>query len=341
MKAAVLKDAFRVEIEQVPQPTVGEQDVLIKVKASGICGSDLHAYKGVHPFRKPPVILGHEVAGEVVAIGKAVRAIKVGDRVTVEPHISCGRCSSCRKSLPNLCRHKVVPGVGNWLGAFAEYFAAPESQVYVLPDSLSYDGGALVEPLAVAVRSVRRSRLAFGESVAILGSGPIGLLIAMLARKAGARPVMATDILPYNLSIANSVGAVGVNVTQEDLYARGAVLTNEEGFDVVFVTSGTRECLNEAVQLAGPCGRVVVIAMFNSELPITPYRVVSTEQAVIGALTYTPDDFQKAMDLLAQSEMDLTPLITRHVSLEQLDEELKAIAHRTHDTIKSILVFQP
>ncbi len=185
MKAALVTDVEKVSIEEIERPIIKDDEVLIKVKTVGVCGSDLHLFRGTHAFRKPPAILGHEIAGEVVEIGKRVRNLKVGDRVTVEPQYGCGECEFCRQGLINLCTKKIVPGTAKWIGVFVEYFNAPEKTVYKLNDSVSYPMGTMIEPLAVAVRAFRRATVKEKDCVVKLGSGTIGLLCLIVARQMG------------------------------------------------------------------------------------------------------------------------------------------------------------
>ena len=217
MRAAVLKDNYRIVLEDVKEPSPGPGEVKIQVRVTGICGSEVHAFKGTHPYRKPPVILGHELAGDIVEVGSDVEGLKVGDRVTVEPQIGCERCYMCRRGLNNLCESKIVLGTQEWPGSFAEYIIAPAKVVYRLPDGLSYEEGVMVEPLAVGVHAVRWSEMGLGDSVLVLGAGTIGLVTIMAARQAGARRIFATDVLDFNLAKAKELGATHtINVRQED-----------------------------------------------------------------------------------------------------------------------------
>lgn len=340
MKAAVLTGTREVEILDMPVPSVGSKDVLIKTAAAGVCGSDMHVFRGKHPFRKPPVVLGHEISGVVAEVGVEVRNFVPGDRVTVEPQIACGECYYCRHSAPNLCDSKKVPGTGNWLGTFADYFVAPESIVYRIPDSVSLEVGALAEPLAVTVRAVSRAGIHGGETVAITGSGTIGIMTMVCARLAGAAKILTTDVLPYNLEQARRLGADrAVDVLHEDLQAARDEFTGGLGFDVVFVTSGAPESIQEASRLARRQGRVVIIAMYNQDVPLDAYRLVSGEQEVMGSIVYTPEDFRKSLELLANGPFDWASLITGRVAMPRLQEELTAIDTRQRGTIKTLLVF--
>ncbi|MDR3265344.1 MAG: alcohol dehydrogenase catalytic domain-containing protein, partial [Synergistaceae bacterium] len=171
MKAAVVTGTEIVTIQDVEKPVPQDDEVLIKVVTAGVCGSDLHLFRGTHAFRKPPAILGHEVAGDIVEVGKNVKKFRVGDRVTVEPHVGCGECEFCRRDLVNLCTGKTAPGTSKWIGTFVEYFNAPEKTLYKLDEGVSYEVGTLIEPLAVAVHVLERRSVKEKDCLVILGAG--------------------------------------------------------------------------------------------------------------------------------------------------------------------------
>lgn len=339
MKAAVLTQTKQIEIQDLPIPAVSPGDVLIRTAATGICGSDLHVFRGTHPFRKPPVVLGHEIAGVVERVGADVQDFKPGDRVTVEPQVACGECYYCNRGLPNLCCNKKVPGMGNWVGTFAEYFVAPESIVYRVPDNVSLEVAALSEPLAVAVRAVKRAGIRGGETIAITGSGTIGIMVLIAARLAGAARAMTTDVVPYNLEQGRRVGAdLAVDARGEDVSAVGLAFTQGLGFDVVFVTSGSPDSIKEASRLARKQGRVVVISMYNQDIPVDAFRIVSGEQEVVGSIVYTPEDFSDAIGLLEQRRFDWASLITARIDMSHLQAEMTATGARQRGTIKTMLI---
>lgn len=325
MKAAVLEAARSLVVRDVDEPTRGESDVVIEVRASGVCGSDLHTYRGHHPFRKPPVVLGHEVAGTVIGVGGAVEGVRVGDRVAVEPHIYCGGCEFCARGLVNLCRNKRVPGVG-WAGTFSERIAAPEAVVHGLEDTVSYEEGAMLEPLAVAYRAFRTGGIGPGSRVAVLGAGTIGSLVARLCQHAGVQELMVTDVKDYNLGFVASLGPCkAVNAGVTDTVEAGLEITDGEGFDAVVLTSGSRGSFTEAVRLCKPRGTVVAVALYPGEIPFDANLLVTREVTAQGCLTYTSDDFEGVVKLVNRGEIDLKPFITERVGLEEAPEALRRI----------------
>ena len=199
---------------EIDIPEVGDDEVLIKIKKIGICGSDIHVYHGTHPFTSYPVTQGHEVSGEVVEVGKNVSKVKAGDRVTIEPQVRCGKCYPCRHGKYNLCEELKVMGFQT-TGTASEYFKAPELNVTKLPDDMDYSKGAMIEPLAVAVHAISRSGDIRGKRVSVIGAGPIGNLVAQSAKAMGAERVMLSDVSDYRLSLGKKVGIDAVYNTRE------------------------------------------------------------------------------------------------------------------------------
>jgi L-iditol 2-dehydrogenase len=218
MKAAILENTGRIEVRDVRDLRPAPDELLIKTAYAGVCGSDLHAFRGKHPFRTPPVILGHEVAGTVVECGAGVEGFRPGDRVTVMPLLPCGSCPQCQMGRTNICRNKRVPGVREWLGLFTEYSLAKASVVFKLGRATPFELGVLAEPLAVGIHSVfRQARLTAGDRVIVLGAGPIGIFTAMAARAAGAGEIVVTDLLDFNLALVREMcGAVAYNSCMAD-----------------------------------------------------------------------------------------------------------------------------
>ena len=236
MRAAQLQDERRIVITEVENPSITKPDqALIHVKTVGVCGSEVHAFEGTHPYRKAPVILGHEVAGDVVAVGDAVTAFKAGARVIVDPQWTCGACDYCRNGMPNLCRSKKVLGTDIWPGGFGEYVVSPHDAVFHLPDTLSYAQGSVIEPLTVGVHVVRQSQLQAGESVAVLGVGSIGGLTSGVCRAFGAEPVIAADIREHCLAAARErMGAMhDFLLPDDDFVSKVKALTGGESKNTI------------------------------------------------------------------------------------------------------------
>lgn len=337
MKVAIVTEPYKVEIKERPIPKVGEHDVLIKVKRAGICGSDLHLYKGLHAFRKLPAALGHEVSGEVCEIGAAVKSIKVGDHVTVEPQVGCGECEFCKSGNVNLCLNKTVPGTPAWLGTFAEYFCAPEQTVYKLNDCVGYDVGALVEPLAVAVQALNQSSGESHDSLAILGCGTIGLLVLAVAKQRGYKNIYCTDTAEFNRDTAVKMGAkASYDPLNCDVTAMIRKATNGRGVDTCVVSAGAPDIIDQASSVTRKLGEVVLVAMITRPIPVYTYGFVFNEQKLLGAMTYTTEAFAEASRLINEG-LDVAPIITHNLKMEETGKGLEILDKKTENAGKILV----
>lgn len=337
MKAALVTDVEKVSIKEIEKPSIKEDEVLIRVRTVGVCGSDLHLFRGTHAFRKPPAILGHEIAGDVVEIGRGVRNIRPGDRVTVEPQYGCGECDFCRRGLVNLCSGKVVPGTARWVGAFVQYFNAPEKTVYKLDDTVSYAMGTMIEPLAVAVRALRRVTVKEKECVVILGAGTIGLLCLVVAKRLGYRKIVCTDTARFNLDMALSHGAtLALDPQEADIADAVKKLTNGKGADLALVAAGAANILDQASACVRKHGEIGVIAMITEKIPFYSYRIVFHEQTMYGSMTYATSDFREAVEMV-NGGLDLTDFITQTLDLEHTQEGLEILRGKKEEVVKVMI----
>ena len=320
-----------IELKENKVPSLMDTQVLIKIKASSICGSDLHIYKGKHPSAPLPVAIGHELSGDVIAVGTKVNKVKVGDRVTVEPVIACGECPYCQKGEYGYCV-SLSYHYRKGQGALANYFIADERYVYILPEEISYNEGALIEPVAVAVHAVKRAKVTLGDRVAIIGAGAIGLLITALAKRAGATEIVVADLDDFRLKMAKEFGATRIiNSSRYSLETEISELTNNMGIDKTFECVGLERTLVQAMSLLRKGGLATVIGIFeqpNVSIPASLF--VSKEITVQGSQGYCWD-FDTAIALA--KELKLERLITHIFSLEEinkgfvtaLDPKVKAI----------------
>lgn len=339
MKAAVLTAHYKIEFQEIPEPEPKPNEVKIKVHSAGICGSELHAFKGTHPFRQPPAILGHEMSGEIVAVGSEIKRFKVGDRVTVEPQILCGVCDACRSGHSNLCDNKVVLGTKPWIGGYAEYIVAPEQVLYKLPDHVSWEEAVMVEPLAVGVHAVREANLKMGGTALILGGGTIGLCTLVAAREAGILKTIVTDAVDYNLSVARELGATAtVNVRKDDLNKVVAEVTGGKGVDTAFVSVGISPVVNQALANVKKRGDIVLIALFEGEVKIeNPFLIVGGERNVHGSQMYTPADMQIALDLVASGRVDAKMFVTQRLPMSEVQRGFEIVDKKLEDCVKVVL----
>ncbi len=337
MKAAFVTGIETVEVKEIEKPVISDTEVLIRTKTVGVCGSDLHLFRGTHPFRHAPAILGHEIAGEVVEVGKNVTKIKAGDRVTVEPQVGCGECEMCKRGYVSLCPGKKVPGTPKWIGAFSEYFNAEEKIVYKLADKTSYEMGTLAEPLAVAVHTVNHARTKEGALV-ILGAGTIGQLILAVAKRKGYSPIIVTDTAAFNREFALKHGAdAALDPITEDVPARVKEMTGGRGADLVIVAAGADNILDQACQCLHKCGEMGIVAMITKKIPFYSYAIVFNEIDVYGAMCYEPKDFAEAMDLI-NTDLDLKDYVTQIMEgIEKTQEGLDILSQKKEDVVKVLI----
>jgi len=344
MRAALLDQVGHMKLVDAALPAITRPDeVLIRTRTVGVCGSEVHAFHGTHPYRTAPAILGHEAAGDVVAVGAGVLRFKAGDRVIVDPQWTCGQCEYCRRGDINLCPSKKVLGTVAWPGAFGEYFVAPQEAVYALPFRLSYAQGSLIEPLTVGVHVARRANVAAGESVAILGTGSIGGLLCGVCRALGAATVIAADIKPHCLAAARErLGATHDFLLPDDqLVDRIKSMTGGQGVDAVFVAADDVALVNVALDMAKRRGRIVLIAlMTQAPLNLAAYTVISKELSVMGSLMSRHEDLETALELAASGRVDMEAIATHRLPIEQAQRGMELALTKDEGAIKVILAFE-
>jgi L-iditol 2-dehydrogenase len=348
MKAALLSKEYHYEIKDVDEPQVRPGWVKIQVKKTGVCGSEVHAFQGTHPFRKPPIISGHELGGIVVEIGEGVTRFKVGDRVTVEPQYSCGNCVYCRKGSYNLCTSKVVMGTTDdpkkWTGSFAEFVIAPADKTFLIPPHLSFSHGTLIEPLAVGIHSLYRARMTAGKSLLIFGAGTIGLATLINARALGIKDIMITDVKDFNLQTAKDLGATyTVNIAAENLESAVTQAFGEQGVDAAILAVGKASIFKDALTLTKRDGAIVIVGLVHEDITFNLHDIGATgkEKIVTGSTVYTGEDFEKVLKLLEGEEMkkDLDTLITHEMTIDQVQEAHELIVNGKEDVIKIVLEY--
>jgi 2-desacetyl-2-hydroxyethyl bacteriochlorophyllide A dehydrogenase len=316
MKGIVWHGKHDLRLEDVPEPTCGDGEAILEVKYAGICGSDLTIYHGKHTRAKPPTILGHEFSGVVVERrGEGYPAVRVGDRVAVNPLYACGQCALCLAGHGHICERKGLYGVDSD-GGFARFVKVALRAPVRIPEWASFEEGVLVEPLAVAVRAVRIGRCTFGESAVVIGGGPIGLLTAMVARVAGARTVVLVEPQPFRRQMAESLG---FSVLAPEQATRAALLemTRGRGVDVVFDAAGVPPAARAAMELVRRTGRIVVVAVYKEPVPVDLITLGYGEIEILGCCVYTPDDFARAAGLVAEKQLDVKPVATHRLKLEE------------------------
>jgi L-iditol 2-dehydrogenase len=333
MIAAVLSGPRSLALQSVPSPSPGAADVVIRVKAAGLCGTDYRIWTGERPVQYPRV-MGHEFVGTVAAVGRDVTSLSVGQTVAVEPNYSCGACPLCREGNRNLCLSRVAVGI-DVDGGFAEEATVPARCCWPAPDGLSDERLLLAEPLAVVVRAVGRAVPEPGETAAVLGLGSLGLLAVQVLKARGAR-VLAVARSTRRLGLARELGAdaVALSGADDDTTAARA-FSGREGVDLVIETAGTAPAVEQAVNLCRPGGRVVLTGLPHEATALNFFWVVRRELRIIGSMIYQ-DEFPEAMRLLATGAVRADRLLSQTFPLARIDDAFQA--HRSPDSIKVAVI---
>jgi len=333
MIAAVLRGPRALTLTSVPSPSPGPADAVIRVKAAGLCGTDYRIWTGERPVQYPRV-MGHEFVGTVMAVGREVDNLSVGQMVAVEPNYSCGRCPLCREGNRNLCLSRVAVGI-DVDGGFAEQAIVPARCCWPAPDGLADERLLLAEPLAVVVRAVGRGAPAAGETAAVLGLGSLGLLAVQVLKARGAR-VLAVARSTLRLGLARELGADAVALSGADVDTGAArAFSGREGVDLVVETAGTAAAVEQAVHLCRPGGRVVLTGLPHEATALNFFWVVRRELRIIGSMIYQ-DEFPEAMRLLAAGAVRVDRLLSQTFPLDRIDEAFEA--HRSPDSIKVAVI---
>jgi 2-desacetyl-2-hydroxyethyl bacteriochlorophyllide A dehydrogenase len=299
MKALVYYGPKQLELGERGVPELKQGEAIIRVEAVGICGSELEGYLGHSSVRTPPLVMGHEFCGVIEQLAPDVNDLQVGDKVIVNPLISCGTCDRCTAGRPNICRNRQIIGIHR-PGAFAEYVAAPATNMYVVPDELDANLASLAEPLAVCIHAVKLGFMPFEDAV-IFGAGPIGLLTLQAALTMGARRVLVIDRQQERLEFARQLGAE--TATPEQVKETFAGLFSARGVDTIIDCVGVQATREQAVQLVNPGGTVIVVGLGQDLTTLNMNHVVRQEISLIGSYTYSNADFEQAVYLLMQNKI--------------------------------------
>jgi L-iditol 2-dehydrogenase len=309
VKALVYADWDRLEVRDVQEPGAGPGEVVVRVAAVGICGSEFEGFAARSPRRTPPLIMGHEFCGEVAEVGAGVSGYRPGDRVVVNSVISCGRCEECRDGRSHLCPEREVFGMKR-PGGFAELCAVPVSTLLPLAEKVSPLQGALVEPLANGVHALSLTRQRFPETVVVIGAGTIGLMALQVARAAGALRLVVVDTNDARLEVAHQLGAEPLfNPRREDVVAAVREFTRGRGADVVVDAVGASETRRVAVAAARPGGEVVWVGLHDDPTQLSGFDVVLGERRVAGSYAVTPSDIRTAIGLFAHGKIEIAPWV--------------------------------
>jgi L-iditol 2-dehydrogenase len=341
MKALVLTEYNHLQIEDVPQPACKPDEVLLRVRACGICGSDIHGMDGSTGRRQPPVIMGHEAAGEIAEVGAAVTGYETGDRVTFDSTVYCGTCRYCVAGDMNLCDNRRVLGVScdefRRDGAFAEYVTVPARILYRLPDGVSYERAALVEPTSIAFHAVHRMKIHLGDTAVVVGSGMVGLLVVQALRTAGCGRLIAVDIDPRRLELAWELGAdEGLNAKQVDVAAEVLRITGGRGADVAAEVVGNAATVQTAIGCLRKGGQLALVGNLSPTVELPLQAVVTRELSLLGSCA-SRGDYPACLEMIARGAIQVDPLISSTAPLDDGPDWFRRLYAGDEDLLKVVL----
>lgn len=339
MKVVEISDTRKITIiEKVEPQIVNPDDVIIRVAAVSICGTDVHTFTNTHPFVKPPVVVGHECSGVVTAIGSKVKSVKIGDRVAVDPVLGCGTCTPCTIGRPNACAEVKCRGV-HVEGAMQEFFKIREQDVYVLPDSLSDTVlGAAIEPFAIGAQAVWRGGVRSGQNMVIFGAGPIGLTTMLMAKVRGAECILV-DLKDDRLDNAIRLGAAAaIRADADDLKEQVRGVTGDQGVLVTCDAVGNPDIVDRCVELVDPTGTVILLGMDGSQNNVTELDIFRKELTVVGS-RMNSGMFPTVLDLVGQDQLPLSEILTHRFSCERADHAFDMAIEQPDGFIKAVITF--
>jgi L-iditol 2-dehydrogenase len=321
VKALLLTEYKHLEVTEVPEPQIGDDDILVGVRACGICGSDVHGYDGSSGRRVPPLVMGHEASGVVAKTGKNVTRFKEGDRVTFDSTVYCGKCWFCTRGQVNLCDNRNVLGVstGEYRrhGAFAEYVAVPQHIVYSLPDTFPFEHAALIESVSIAMHAVRRTPITVNDTAVVVGTGMIGLLVVQALKAAGCGKVIAIDIDDFKVEQALKLGATeGLNSKKVDVAAEIAARTEGRGADLAMEVVGATASVQTAVSVVRKGGSITLVGNLAQKIELPLQQVVTREITLYGSCSSCLE-YPACIDLMARGEIRVDPLISVKAPLDE------------------------
>ena len=339
MIQAIMNRPGELTFRDVPVPAVAPHQIKVRMKRIGVCGSDVHVFHGRHPYTSYPVVQGHEVSAMVVEVGAEVGGFAPGDKVTIQPQVVCGRCHPCTHGMYNACEELKVMGFQT-TGMASEYFVTEAAKALRLPDTMSYEQGAMIEPLAVAVHAVRRCGDVTGRKIVVLGGGPIGNLVAQAARARGAADVLLSEPSAYRLETASRCGIKVVNPSRENLLDRIIATFGPDKADAIFECVGMDATLKQAIDCARKGSDIVVVGVFADLAAINVGFVQDHELRLIGTAMYRVEDYLEAIELAAAGLVRLDALITHTVRFPDYLQAYRIIEEQKDKAMKVMVTFE-
>ena len=342
MKALVLQEYNHFVYKDVPMPTLLDDEVLVHIKATSVCGSDVHGMDGSTGRRIPPIIMGHEASGVIVQVGEKVEKYHVKDRVTFDSTIYCGKCQYCKNNQVNLCENRKVLGVSceeyKLSGTFAEYIAIPERVLYRIPDTVSFEEAAMLEPLSVACHAVSMSDLANVSTAAIMGCGTIGLLIAQVLRSSAIKKIILADINEEKIVEAKSLGFQDViNLSKDNFLSGLHQLSGGEGVDLAFDAVGMKDTVSNVVTAVHKGGTCVLVGNVAAKVDFPLQTVVTKQLSVLGSCA-SAGEYTRCLEMLSQKKVDVDSLISKRVPLADGDEWIHRVYNQETGLHKIIMI---
>ena len=337
----VMTEPKKITFREIPIPLPEPDQVLVKIKKIGICGSDIHVYHGTHPYTSYPITQGHEVSGEIVSVGEYVKDMAAGQRVTIEPQVFCGRCWPCLHGKYNLCEKLKVMGFQT-TGAASEYFAVDASKVTALPDGLSYSEGAMIEPLAVTVHAAKRFPDIKGAKAVVMGCGPIGILLVQSLKAMGASEVLATDISDSRLELAKSLGADHVVNTKRHDYAEALLSAfGPDKADVAYECAGSDITMDQAIQNGRKGSTIILVAVFGKTAHVDLVKLNDSEIDLNTSMMYRHEDYVDAIRFVKEGRIQLKPLMSRRFAFMDYLKAYEYIDNNRESTMKVLIDVDP
>ena len=341
MKQQLVTAPKSITFRDVPVPQPGPGQVLVKIKKIGVCGSDIHVYHGTHPYVTYPLTQGHEVSGQIVELGSDVTGLDVGQKVTIEPQVFCGRCYPCLHGKYNLCENLKVIGFQT-TGTASEYFAVDSSKITPIPEGFTYTQGAMLEPLAVTVHAAKRFPDVAGANVVVLGCGPIGILLIQSLKAMGAAKVFATDISDSRLELARSLGAdYAVNTMKEDYTEALLAAYGPDKADVIYECAGSDITMDQAIQNARKGSVIILVAVFGKKATVDLAKLNDSELDLNTSMMYRHEDFVDAIRFVEEGKVKLEPLQSARFAFEEYNAAYEYIDNNRENTMKVIIDVDP
>jgi len=335
-QAEMLKPGL-IKFKDVPEPIPKDNEVLLRIKRIGVCGSDIHVWHGKHPFTPYPVVQGHEFSGQVEAVGNNVAKAKPGMRATARPQLVCGTCGPCKRGDYHVCQNLKVQGF-QAPGCAQDLFSVPEDRLVLFPDSMSFEQGALIEPASVGAHSTSRASEIKGKNVVITGAGTIGNLVAQFVQARGAAKVLITDISEYRIEIAKACKIqYTANVIKESFENAMTRVFGDEGFQVAFEAAGVHSTITDLIQYIEKGGEIVILGVYEENPTINMGFVGEHELKLIGSLMYRNEDYEEAVEFISKNKIVTDPLVTKHFPFEQYPDAYKYIEDQGDKTMKVMI----